>query len=139
MKNIIIKIIATCILIFSFILVYNNNTKLKTLSKETIPMLYDEITCQYNNVNTKCLTYNNIIYVPYGSIKPKGINSYRYAYGEVLGYIVNNDSVRIYELAGYSNSEWIIKYTINGNPKEGIVYKGATSTNKNVPDIVVKR
>ena len=123
MKKIIILVIALGMFVALGIFTYNKSIELKTLSDDIIPRLYEEFDCQHNGSNTSCIRYGGIIYVMNGNIQLKGIfSSYRSLYGDMLGYIINNDNVRIYE-STLSKDDEIIKYTIDSKLKDGISYK----------------
>ena len=129
MKKQIIIIMA----IFSIILLSGCGKKPPEPTSTPIVFTASEIYSEKDKTPYKTIENNGKTYVPFGVISPKGLTKdISYAYGDYLGYLENNTSIKIYALNGESTDKWIIEYYDN----EAIIYREISTKGENTPNSV---
>ena len=126
------------VLVVSFLFLTGCQNKLKELPEDPVIFETGELNIQDEDTGYRTIEYNDKVYIIYGGIKAKGLlRNISYAYGECLGYVEDDQSDRIYALAGESTDEWLIENHIEGfmeNP--AILREITTKDNEEIPESV---
>lgn len=81
--------------------------------------------------------HNGKVFLPYGSIRPKGLlRDMSYAFGDCLGYVEGDKNDRLYALKGSSTEEWLIAFYENGEMEMPLVYRELGVPKEETPECV---